>query len=66
MKGFYQIDLEMINKVNEFVDRCRFDSNLSLEEKNNLHFMAGYLEGLKIRIEENLVVDKHHVSTSHL
>lgn len=66
MKEFYKIDLEMITKIKDLVDKCRFEAGLSLEEKNNLHFMAGYLEGLTIRIEENLVVDKHHVSTSNL
>lgn len=66
MKGFYKIDLEMITKVNKLVDKCRFETDLSLEEKNDLYFMAGYLTGLKIRIEENLVVDKRHVSTSDL
>ena len=45
MKGFCQMDLDMITRVREFVDRSRFDSNLSIEERNDLHFAAGYLDG---------------------
>lgn len=66
MKGFCRMDLDMITRVKDFVDKSRFNSNLSIEERNDLHFAAGYLEGLKIRIEENLVVDKGYVSRSHL
>ena len=32
------MDLDMITRVREFVDRSCFDSNLSVEEKNDLHF----------------------------
>lgn len=65
MKGFYKIDLEMITKVSNLVDKQRKAAE-SVEERDDLNFMAGYLEGLKIRIEENLVVDKRYVSRSHL
>lgn len=66
MKGFCQMDLDMITRVREFVDRSRFDSSLSIEEKNDLHFAAGYLEGLKIRIECGLNDERRHQSSSHL
>lgn len=65
MKGFYKIDLDMITKVSNLVDKQRKAAE-SAEERDDLNFMAGYLEGLKIRIEENLVVDKGYVSRSHL
>ena len=66
MKGFCQMDLDMITRVREFVDRSRFDSSLSIEEKNDLHFAAGYLEGLKIRIECGLNDERRRQSSSHL
>ena len=66
MKVFCQMDLDMITRVREFVDRSCFDSNLSVEEKNDLHFAAGYLEGLKIRIECGLNNEQCHQSSSHL
>lgn len=65
MKGFYKIDLDMITKVSNLVDKQRKTAE-SVEERDDLNFIAGYLEGLKIRIEENLVMDKRHVSKSHL
>ena len=65
MKGFYKIDLDMITKISNLVDKQRKTAE-SVEERDDLNFMAGYLEGLKIRIEENLVVDKGYVSRSHL
>lgn len=55
----------MITKVSNLVDKQRKAAE-SAEERDDLNFMAGYLEGLKIRIEENLVVDKGYVSRSHL
>lgn len=65
MKGFCNFDLEMITKTKELVDRCRFESNLEISEKNDLHFMAGYLEGLKCRIKSDLEARGHHAS-SHI
>lgn len=55
----------MITKISNLVDKQRKTAE-SVEERDDLNFMAGYLEGLKIRIEENLVVDKRYVSRSHL
>lgn len=62
----FGMDLDMIIRTRELVDRCRFESNLTVSEKNDLHFMAGYLEGLKLRMENDLKAGHKDVLSSDI
>lgn len=59
------LDLEMIAKAKDLIDGYRFESNLEISEKNDLNFMAGYLEGLRYRIKSDLEAGGNHAS-SHI
>lgn len=63
MKGFCKMDLEIIDRTKELVDKAYCECQ-DIKEKNNLCFMAGYLEGLKSRIKGDLEAGQNNVLSS--
>lgn len=54
LTGFYQFDVQMINKVKKVIDEMQHEMDLNLAERNEMQFIARYFDGLEKRIQQNI------------